>query len=483
MVGAAAQRLSARTAARWSAPLSSGPSRAAPGTCCCPPGRRWRPRSPCTGRRDSPGYPNATGVPRRVSRSSRTACACAGDAIITTARGRTIAHLAVLEGGGLPTSADVTFGLEATQPDGSPEIAMSYPPVTRPGLLGRLARTCHRHRLLTLSGWIAIVAFLVIMLMRFCAPASNDFTATDTGTKLINQHFPQQSGDSLTLAIRSAQPIAAPAVRERLTATLTRFGHAARIAAGRSPYLRPGQISANGHIAFATIHFDVTPANVPGSDAKWLMNEATAASGGGVSFYLGGDVVDLAETPSGGSSQRIAVFAAAIGLLISFGSLLAMSLPIVTALFGIASGLSLIALLGYLIPAPSFAPIIASLIGLGVGVDYALFIVTRFREALRGGAAPESAIVTAMSTAGRAVLFAGTTVIVAILGLLVLRQPLMNGVAVAASATVACVLLGSLTLLPALLCFTGTPLPQSSKPARCNRRGCAGPPPAGAPPR
>ncbi len=348
---------------------------------------------------------------------------------------------------------------------------MSYPPVTRPGLLGRLARTCHRHRWLTLSGWIAIVAFLVIMWMRFGAPASNDFTATDTGTKLINQHFPQQSGDSLTLAIRSAQPIAAPAVRERITATLTRFGQAAHIAAVSSPYLVPGQISANGHIAFATIHFDVTPANVPGSEAKALMNEATAASGGGVSFYLGGDVVDLAETPSGGSSERIAVFAAAIVLLISFGSLLAMSLPIVTALFGIASGLSLIALLGYLIPAPSFAPIIASLIGLGVGVDYALFIVTRFREALRGGAAPESAIVTAMSTAGRAVLFAGTTVIVAILGLLVLRQPLMNGVAVAASATVACVLLGSLTLLPALLGFTGTRLAKPSRLARWNRRG------------
>jgi uncharacterized membrane protein YdfJ with MMPL/SSD domain len=113
-------------------------------------------------------------------------------------------------------------------------------------------------------------------------------------------------------------------------------------------------------------------------------------------------------------------------------------------LFGIGSGLSLIALIGHLVPAPSFAPVVASLIGLGGGVDYALFVVTRFREALRAGATPESAVVTAFSTAGRAVLFAGTTVIIAVLGLLVLRQPLMNGVAVAA----ACVLAGSLTLLP-----------------------------------
>ena len=115
-------------------------------------------------------------------------------------------------------------------------------------------------------------------------------------------------------------------------------------------------------------------------------------------------------------------------------------------MFGIGSGLSLIALIGHLVPAPSFAPVVASLIGLGGGVDYALFVVTRFREALRAGR-PESAVVTAFSTAGRAVLFAGTTVIIAVLGLLVLRQPLMNGVAVAVAA--ACVLAGSLTLLPA----------------------------------
>ena len=110
-----------------------------------------------------------------------------------------------------------------------------------------------------------------------------------------------------------------------------------------------------------------------------------------MSFYLGGDVVDYAETPDGGSSEGIGVIAAAIVLLISFGSVLAMGLPIVTALFGIGSGPSLIALIGHLVPAPSFAPIVASLIGLGVGVDYALFIVTRFREALRLGATPQTA--------------------------------------------------------------------------------------------
>ena len=315
---------------------------------------------------------------------------------------------------------------------------------TAPGLLGRIARACHRHRWLTLAGWAAAAACLIVMWMQFGAPPDNSFTTTDAGTKLINQHFPRQSGDTLTLAIRSAQPVTSPAVRERVTSALAPFSRAQHVTSVGSPYQLPGRISADRHIAFATVQFDVQASKIPSSEAKALMNDARAASGGGVSFYLGGDVVDNAETPEGGPSEGIGVLAAAIVLLISFGSVLAMGLPIVTALFGIVSGLSLIALVGHLVPAPSFAPVVASLIGLGVGVDYALFIITRFREALRSGAAPQSAVVTAFSTAGRAVLFAGTTVIIAVLGLLVLRQPLMNGVAVAAAVTVACVLAGSL---------------------------------------
>src|SRR5262249_16799788 len=124
-------------------------------------------------------------------------------------------------------------------------------------------------------------------------------------------------------------------------------------------------------------------------------------------------------------------------------------------------------LLGHVFPAPSFSPIVAGMIGLGVGVDYALFIVTRFREALRGGEGPQKAVVTAMSTAGRSVLTAGSTVAIGMLGLLVRRQSLLNGVAVAAAATVAMTVAGSLTLLPALLGFTGSRL---AKPSRLRLR-------------
>jgi RND superfamily putative drug exporter len=333
----------------------------------------------------------------------------------------------------------------------------------RTGLVGGIGRACYRHRWLTLFSWIIGVAFLITLWTAFGAPAQNNFTGSDPGQGVLNTHFPRQSGDSLTLAIRSAQGIASAAVRPRVARALVPFAHAAHVTSVRGPYTAPGQISRDGHIAFATVQFDQPSASIPGGEVTMLMNDARAASAGGIHFYLGGDVVDQAETPYGGSSDGIGIAAAAVVLLIAFGSLLAMGLPVATAVLGIGGGLSLIALLGHVAPAPSFSPIIASMIGLGVGVDYALFIVTRFRESLRGGGTPEEAVVTAMRTAGRSVLIAGSTVVIGMLGLLVLRQQLLNGVAVAAAVTVAATMFGSLTLLPALLGFTGTRLARPSR--------------------
>jgi uncharacterized membrane protein YdfJ with MMPL/SSD domain len=378
-----------------------------------------------------------------------------------------------------------------------PAIAGPAPAAPAPGrapLLGRLGRGCHRHRWLTLVGWIAGVACLVTLWINFGAGYDNNFSTADPGQTVLNQHFYRQSGDQLTLAIRSSRQISSPAVRARVTAALPAFRRAAGVTAVASPYQVPAQISRDGHIAFATVQFDEQGSAIPNGEALALMQDARAASGHGVTFSLGGDVVDLAETPYGGPTDGIGVGAAMIVLLIAFGSLLAMGLPVVTALFGIGSGLSLIALFGHVFPAPSFSPIIASMIGLGVGVDYALFIVTRFREALRSGEVPDAtagrrsaradgtrgglggssppgsaAVVTAMSTAGRSVLTAGATVVIGLLGLLVLRLPLLNGVAIAAAATVAMTVLGSLTLLPALLGFTGTRLARPSK-IRLRRR-------------
>ena len=368
------------------------------------------------------------------------------------------------------------------------------PPPARSGVLGTVGRACYRHRWITLAAWIVGTACLITLWIQFGAPANNNLAGTDQGQTILDQHFPRQSGDTLTLAIRSAAPVTSAAVKERVTGALTPFRNARYVTAVTDPYTTPGQVSRDGHIAFASVQFSVPQTGISGSEASALMNDARASSGHGVTFSLGGDVVDQAETPYGGSSDGIGIGAAAIVLLIAFGSLLAMGLPIVTAVFGIGSGLALIALLGHIFPAPSFSPIIASMIGLGVGVDYALFIVTRFREALRetpgvpggrppgparlhAGLSPEEATGHAMRTAGRSVLVAGTTVVIGMMGLLVLRESLMNGVAVAAAATVAMVVLGSLTLLPALLGFTGTRLARPSRfhlPRRRSRTGVAG---------
>jgi uncharacterized membrane protein YdfJ with MMPL/SSD domain len=328
------------------------------------------------------------------------------------------------------------------------------------GMLGGLGAACYRHRWLTVVMWIAGVACLITLWMRFGAAADNSFTGSDPGQALLNEHFAAQSGDTLTLAIRSAEKITSPEVQTRVTQALAPFRAAPHVTGVSNLH-----VAADGHIAYASVQFNISGSDIPGSEATALINDAKAASGNGVTFSLGGDVVDLAETPYGGPSNGIGVGAAAIVLLIAFGSLLAMGLPIATALLGIGSGLSLIALLGHVFPAPSFSPIVAALIGLGVGVDYALFIVTRFRSELQAGQDAPAAVVTAMRTAGRAVLTAGTTVVIGMLGLLVLRQTLLNGVAIAAAATVAMTVVASLTLLPALLGFTGLRL---ARPSRLN---------------
>ncbi len=373
----------------------------------------------------------------------------------------------------------------------------------RDGLLGGLGRACYRHRTTTLLAWVAGVAVLITLWMRFGAAADNTFTSSDPGQTLLSEHFARQSGDSLTLAIRSAAPVTSPAVRARVAGALVPFASAPHVTGVTDPYTTPGHVSRDGHIAYATVQFGISGNSISAGETRTLMNDAAKASGNGVTFSLGGDVVDLAETPYGGPSNGIGVGAAMVVLLIAFGSLLAMGLPVATALFGIGSGLSLIALLGHIFPAPSFSPIIAAMIGLGVGVDYALFILTRFRTELHGapggpggnggpgryggagspsiggsgGALPpeatEQATVTAMRTAGVSVLTAGSTVVIGMLGLLMLRQPLLNGVAIAAAATVAMTVLGALTLLPALLGFSGTRLgkPSPLERRRLRRRG------------
>ena len=330
-------------------------------------------------------------------------------------------------------------------------------PAPRAGGLAALGRFCYRRRRLVVPLWIVGTVAVLFVGFRYAAAADNDFSggASDSGhaQAILNRQFPSQRGDSLTLAVHADAGVRDPAVQPRVQAMLARVAAEPGLAIAGSPYQVPGQISPDGRTAFATVQSGQT--QIPSTTAKDLIDAAQAASGNGVTFAFDGPSVLTVEVPYGGATEGFGVLAAMIVLLVSFGSLLAMGLPLITGVVGIGTGLAIIELLGHLLPAPAFSPIVATLIGLGVGVDYALFIVTRYRESLHDGADPEQATVTAIATAGRSVLFAGVTVVIAMMGLFVMRQRLLDATAVAASVTVLMTMLTAITLLPALLGFTG----------------------------
>jgi RND superfamily putative drug exporter len=214
-------------------------------------------------------------------------------------------------------------------------------------------------------------------------------------------------------------------------------------------------ISENERVARASVSFTSTT-EIPTETARTIIDEVEAANGtNGVTIGANGSVLAFAgqEPPSG---ELIGILVAIVILLIAFGSLVAAGLPIVTAVFGLAAGLSLVTFTANFFTVATFAPTLAAMIGLGVGIDYALFILNRYRQAVMAGHDPKDAAYESVNTAGRAVQFAGTTVIIALLGLFVLGIGFFNGLALAASLTVAMVMLSAVWFLPALLSLLGT---------------------------
>src|SRR5436305_7515755 len=195
-----------------------------------------------------------------------------------------------------------------------------------------------------------------------------------------------------------------------------------------------------------------------------MIDAAKKASGNGVTFARGGNIIQQAECSGGGGSDGAGILAAMFILLIAFGSVIAMGLPILMAIVVIGIGLAIVELIANLVPVPNFTPIVAAMIGIGVGIDYALFIVTRYRQGLHDGMDPEEAVVRSIRTAGRAVLFAGTIVVISVLGMLLMNLPFLQGVAFGSAAAVLVTMLGSVTLLPAMPGFVGRTIDSLSVP-------------------
>jgi RND superfamily putative drug exporter len=321
-----------------------------------------------------------------------------------------------------------------------------------------IARWCFRHRFVVIAAWVVVLVGLSALGQAVKSDYNNSFSVPGTGSataqELLARAVPAQAGDSDTIVWRvSHGTVRDAAVMARMAGVLRQIATMPEVAAVASPYGPRGaaQISRDGRIAYATVQFTEQADNLAKADVTRVINAAEAARAPGLDVQLGGQAIESAQQTPVGVSSAVGVLAAAVVLFIAFGSLLAMVLPIVTAIAGVGGGLMAIALLTHAMNVTSLAPIFGALIGLGVGIDYALFIVTRHRRGLQSGLTPEEAAVAAIDTSGRAVLFAGGTVCIALLGIFVLGMTFLNGLAVACALTVAFTVAAAVTLLPALL--------------------------------
>ena len=258
----------------------------------------------------------------------------------------------------------------------------------------------------------------------------------------------------------------------RLVAALRPLPHVSGVV---GPFDRQAhhQISSSRTIAFAQVQFDEQAGTLPNSAAVRVIDAARRFDAPGFSVALDGSPISSAENLAPGSSEGIGITAAILIMLLAFGSVIAMGLPVITALLGVGIGFGLVDLLSHLITVPTFGPELMAMIGLGVGIDYALFVVTRYRDGLARGRTPREATIVALQTSGRAVLFAGGTVVISLLGLFLIEQAFMDGMALASIFAVIAVLLGTLTLLPAAFGFCGHGIDRISIPGMRRRSATA----------
>jgi RND superfamily putative drug exporter len=290
--------------------------------------------------------------------------------------------------------------------------------------------------------------------------SSFELSGTDStqAQQLLDEAYHGDSGDTATLVWQvDSGTVRASSVQKSIDSALSEISGQSSVSGIVSPYTGAGadQISSDGRTAYATLELNDANSALTSAQAEALISAAHAVEHPGLEVEVGGSSVESALQSPAEDSEAVGIAAAAIILFLVFGSLFSMLLPILTAAAGVGGGLLAVGLLSHAMGVASFAPTLGALVGLGVGIDYALFIVTRHRTGLLAHKPVDESIAHAVTTSGRAVLFAGGTVCVALLGMLVLGVGFLDGVAIATSLTVAVTVLASLTLLPALLAFLG----------------------------
>src|SRR5919197_1268451 len=319
--------------------------------------------------------------------------------------------------------------------------------------LARLADITYRRRGRVVLAWIAAAIVIIgvgsALKGEFNADYNTPGSESKAASDLTEQRFGGYSGQEIYVVWKDPAGAGSPGVRKRLNAF---FAQAERVD-HVDPHT-PIRVSRDGTIGATTLPLTVPGWEVEKEDGEKLIAAAEDNDGGGLQIKLGGDPIYAAQSSS--SPEGIGFLGAAIVLLIAFGSIVAAGLPLAIALLGlgISSG-GLIALLANVVDVPDWTTAVSGLIGIGVGIDYALLVLTRFRSALNEGKDRHDAVVEAVTTAGRSVIIAGCTVVIAVLGLMLTGLSYMYGVALSASMAVLVVMTAAISLLPALLSYLG----------------------------
>jgi len=346
-------------------------------------------------------------------------------------------------------------------------------------MLERLAHWTYAHRWKTLIIWIVALFAFLFLGSALKGPYGKSFSLPGTESQavqdILKSRIPSRAGGTAEIVFKADAGANDPTVKTKMQ---TLFGQVAALPGIQdvvSPYDAAGarQISRDGKIAFADFHFKAQAVDVPKAEADKIITLGDAVKVPGLQIEYSGDVIFVSQQQAPGGAEAIGLLAAILILFFTFGSLLAMGLPLLSAIFGIAIGLSLVLLFANFISVPEFTPEIAAMIGIGVGIDYALFMVTRYRQGLQEGLEPQDAIVRAMKTSGRAVVFAGTVVVISLLGILLMGFKFIQGLAVGGAAAVFVTMLASITLLPAMLGFVGRNIDKLHVPAFLHRKQAA----------
>src|SRR6202012_4509312 len=348
---------------------------------------------------------------------------------------------------------------------------LGTPPTHR---MTALSRWCVSHRRSVIVGWVLIAIATTVIASAVGRNYATDFSLHNTESQhvvdLLKTEFPSQGGDVDQIVWHTSNgTVRSPAVRNAIEPLLAKVKAMPHVAKVNIPYTPSGmfEISKDARTAFATVTYTKRANLLPRDTGKPVLDAIDNIHVKGLTVAAGGQVIEAAEGFSVGPATAVGVVAAFIILLFTFGSLLAAGMPLITAGLGLITGVALIGLATRVTSMSNIAPELALMIGLGVGIDYALFLVTRFRQNYASSGDIYQSVMDAMDTSGRAVLLAGTTVIIALLGMFATGVTFMYGLSIASILAVLLVLSASLTALPALLVFFG---PRLVKPTRRARR-------------